>query len=271
MIHRLLNISQPIRGLDGFSMRGLFILFLVVFQAFQLRATEVDSLWNSAVNSYSEERYADALEQFKTIEESGWVSARLYYNIANCFFKQSNQLGSAILYYEKALKEDPGFKDAEVNLNFARQFILDRIDSVPDFILITWIAGVKNLLGADLWAWISIICALAVATLLLLFRYGKRAGMRKSSFIFAMISLILFIISLIFSVSSMKEYTKESEAIVMIPVTSVKASPAEGAKSVFILHEGTKVELIEELGKWIRIEIADGRQGWIDSRDLEKI
>ena len=58
----------------------------------------------------------------------------------------------------------------------------------------------------------------------------------------------------------------------MRPVTSVKSSPSESsAKDLFILHEGTRVKILDNVGSFTQIEIADGRQGWIPIADLEII
>ena len=65
---------------------------------------------------------------------------------------------------------------------------------------------------------------------------------------------------------------KADDAIVIRPVTSVKSSPsAEASTDLFILHEGTKVKIIDSVGAWNNIELADGRQGWIPTRDIEVI
>ena len=57
----------------------------------------------------------------------------------------------------------------------------------------------------------------------------------------------------------------------MKPVSTVKSSPDNSGNTLFILHEGTKVSLIEEIGQWKRVELTDGRQGWINSLDIEVI
>ncbi len=58
----------------------------------------------------------------------------------------------------------------------------------------------------------------------------------------------------------------------MRPVTSAKSSPSEsGAKDLFILHEGTKVKILDNVAGYASIELADGRQGWIPASDIEVI
>ena len=52
---------------------------------------------------------------------------------------------------------------------------------------------------------------------------------------------------------------------------TVKSTPNESGTDLFVLHEGTKVEILEELGDWCKIEIADGRQGWMKGKDIESI
>jgi SH3-like domain-containing protein len=65
---------------------------------------------------------------------------------------------------------------------------------------------------------------------------------------------------------------KADNAIVMRPVVSVKSSPSgEASTDLFILHEGTKVKVLDSVGNWSNIELADGRQGWLSSKDMELI
>ena len=67
-------------------------------------------------------------------------------------------------------------------------------------------------------------------------------------------------------------YIKADYAIVMRPVSSVKSSPsAESSKDLFVLHEGTKVSILDSVGKWYNISLSDGRQGWIPESDIEII
>jgi SH3-like domain-containing protein len=65
---------------------------------------------------------------------------------------------------------------------------------------------------------------------------------------------------------------KADKAIIMKPVSSVKSSPSgDSAKDLFVLHEGTKVQVLDNVGGWSNIELSDGRQGWLPSSDIEII
>jgi tetratricopeptide (TPR) repeat protein len=230
----------------------------------------VDDLWKMAADYYAEEDYINALNFYLMIEGEQKVSPDLYYNIANSYFKSGDN-SHAILYYEKALKLDPSHDDAAHNLAIAQRFTLDKIDVLPDLILVTWVRNVKYLFPADVWAWISVVLAFAVFMLMLGFRFGSSLRGRKASFVLACVGLLFAIIAFTFSISEKNDAIKEDSAIVMSPVASVRSSPGEAGKSIFVLHEGTKVSLLDELGDWTRIELSDGRQGWIAAESISKI
>ena len=108
--------------------------------------------------------------------------------------------------------------------------------------------------------------------LVLLFLLAPTAAGRRTGFFTGIVTLLLAVASLSFSVWQKNDYMSADEAIVMRPVTSVKSSPsAEASKDLFILHEGTKVTILDSVGSWNNIELADGRQGWIPSADIETI
>jgi uncharacterized membrane protein len=136
---------------------------------------------------------------------------------------------------------------------------------------VTWVKKIKYLFSADVWAWISIILVAVVAVLMLGFRFGSSLRSRKTSFVLACVVLLFAFVSFAFSLSVRKDAIKEDSAIVMAPVASVKSSPGEAGKSIFVLHEGTKVSLLDELAEWTKIELSDGRQGWIAAESINKI
>ena len=221
-------------------------------------ARDVDSLWAQAVNEYTAENYEAALAAFTSIEEAGYVSADL-------------RLGLSILYYEKALKLDPSYEDAAVNLEIAREGTLDRIEAVPEFILLTWFKAFRDTLSSDSWAWIALALLLTVAVMVLLFRFGRSLALRKTAFALAVVAIVFMMISTAFAFNLRSAVEDSGEAVVTVPVSSVKSSPGSTDQSLFILHEGTKVSVVDSLGEWYRIELSDGRQGWMQGNDMKII
>jgi uncharacterized protein YgiM (DUF1202 family) len=96
-------------------------------------------------------------------------------------------------------------------------------------------------------------------------------GLRRASFIVGCVFAVFALITYSFSLSERADAISMDYAVVMNPVSSVKSSPGDAGKSLFILHEGTKVEILDELGSWFKIEISDGRQGWMPMADIERI
>ena len=254
---------------------GKAVLMLAVLMALptfaQAQDAYVDSLWNSANQAYSEGRWADAAEGYSLISDASLESAALWCNLGDAWYKDGN-IPKAILCYERALKVDPSYGDARFNLDFLNSQIQDRIEPVPELILKTWMRKISYMLDSDAWAVCFLVLFGLTLAMVLLFLLAPSLSGRRAGFFTALATLLLSIGALSFSIWQKSEYTMADAAIVMRPVSSVKSSPSyEAAKDLFVLHEGTKVKVIDSVGSWNNIELADGRQGWIPSSDIEII
>mgnify|MGYP003292241107 CR=1 FL=1 len=232
---------------------------------------QADSLWNAGVEAYADGRWQDARQAWSGIEALGLESKELYYNIGNACFKQDDP-AHAILYFERALRLDPSYDDARFNLEYANSMIQDKIESVPEFFLISWTRSLSMICPADTWAVLSLVLFAICLAMVLIFLLGHSAGLRKTGFGVAIASLLLTL--LCFSMASMqkKQYHKEDMAIVVSAVSPVKSSPGnETSRDLFVLHEGTKLKILDEVGQWKNVELSDGRQGWVLSSNLEII
>ena len=231
----------------------------------------VDSLFNAASAAYSEGQWADAAGTYTAIENLGLESPALYCNMGNAWFK-SGDVAKAMLYYERALKLDPSYDDARYNIAVISDFIQDRIEPVPEFILKTWTRDLCYILDSDTWAVISLIFLAAVAVSLLLLFLSSSLALRRTGFFSAIAAFLLTVMSVSFAFWQKADYSRKDGAVIMVPVVSVKSSPSSDTSTdLFILHEGTKVIILDEVGDWRNIELADGRQGWMKSADMEVI
>ncbi|MGN0189444.1 MAG: tetratricopeptide repeat protein, partial [Candidatus Cryptobacteroides sp.] len=231
----------------------------------------VDSLWNAATAAYGEGRWADAAKGYGAISSLGFESAALYCNIGDSYFKDGD-LPRAILFYERALKLDPSYSDARYNLGIASSRIQDRIDAVPEFILVQWWRNLCYVIDSDSWAMLALVFFAAALAMLLLFLLGRTSGARKGGFFTSIACVVLVAVSLWFSLWQRSDYLNADTAIVMRPVSAVKSAPSsESSTDLFVLHEGTKVTILDEVGQWRNISLADGRQGWMLSGDMEVI
>ena len=264
---QLKNSSKAKKAASGAALAAVLLLGLSLPAAAQ---DDVSGLWQKAGEAFAAEQWQNALNYYLTIEGENLQSADLFYNIGNSYFKLGDN-AHAILYFEKALKLDPSHVDAAHNLEIVQQMTLDRVDAVPDFILVSWFRNVRQGLSADAWAWITLALLLVVGVLFILFRHSSSGALSKVSFIVGCVVLALSVGTFVFSLLQRHAVTRQDSAIVTAPVCSVKSSPADGGNTVFVLHEGTKVRLLDNVGDWTKIEIADGRQGWARLSTIEII
>ena len=247
------------------------ILLLSLGSSMNIQAKNLDSLWTAGVQAYTDGKFADASTAWTSIEESGRKSAKLYYNLGNAWFKQGNY-PKAILNYERALRLDPSYSDARYNLEFTGNFVQDKIEPVPEFILKSVARKVCYVMSSNVWAVIFLVLLAAALMMGLLFLLGSSVGKRRAGFYCGIVLLLLSAGALSFSAWQKSDSMKTDTAIVMSPVSSVKSSPSSGSsKDLFVIHEGTKVTILDEVGSWKNISLADGRQGWLPAADLEVI
>lgn len=246
-------------------------LLLSLGASMNIQAKDLDSLWTAGVQAYTDGKFSDASAAWTSIEESGQKSAKLYYNLGNAWFKQGNY-PKAILNYERALRLDPSYSDARYNLEFTSNFVQDKIEPVPEFILKSVARKVCYVMGSNAWAVIFLVLLAAALVMGLLFLQGSSVGKRRAGFYCGIVLLLLSAGALSFSIWQKSDSVKTDTAIVMSPVSSVKSSPSSGSsKDLFVIHEGTKVTILDEVGTWRNISLADGRQGWIPASDIEII
>ena len=230
-----------------------------------------DSLWTAGVSAYSDGDWTGAARAWSDLRALGLESPQLYCNLGDALFKQDD-LAHAILNYERALKLDPSYADARHNLAFAQTQLQDKIEAIPDFFLEVWGRKMCWLLPADTWAALFLVLLAVTLACVLLFLLGRRVAARKTGFIAGIVALVLALLCMSFAFWQRADYRKADSAIITRAVTTVQSAPGrDSAKDLFVLHEGTRVKLLDSVGSWCNIELADGRQGWLPETDLEVI
>ena len=252
------------------ALLALLLLLPAHFASAQ-QANYADSLWTAGVSAYSDGDWATAAKAWSDLRALGLESPQLYCNLGDALFKQDD-LAHAILNYERALKLDPSYADARHNLAFAQTQLQDKIEAIPEFFLSVWGRKLCWLLPADTWAALFLVLLAAALACTLLFLLGRRVAARKTGFIAGIVALVLALLCMSFAFWQRSDYRKADSAIVTRAVTTVQSAPGrDSAKDLFVLHEGTKVKLLDSVGSWRNIELADGRQGWLESDDLQGI
>jgi len=240
------------------------------FQDINIEEANVDSLYHEANKMYQMGNYEPALERYNAVILSGKESADLYYNMGNAAYR-SNSIGHAILYYEKALKLDPGHEDALHNLEFVSRYRLDAFEEVPVLFLGAWVKGFVQLFPEQTWSILALVLFLLVLCGILIYLFSRFIVMKKVAFISALAALVLFILSISSALSRHRDIVNPDTGIVLAPSVVVRSSPSTTGTELFILHEGTKIKVNEEISGWQNIRVIDGREGWIRASDFESI
>lgn len=229
-----------------------------------------EALWEQAAAAYNNANYDQTIEAYMAILSQGLHSAKLYYNLANAHFKK-NELGKAILYYNRALRLKPGDEDIRHNLEYAESSTKDSIEEIPEFFLTTWVRAIRLTLSGNTWTILSLVMLALALGMALLFLLSQRLSLRKTGFYMMSAAAVLYIITTLFAISDRKTNVGHTEAIVMSSSVSIKSSPDRAATELFVLHEGTKLTIGDTIEGWAEVRIADGRKGWIETSRIEKI
>lgn len=248
---------------------GIIIISILVFTAIA-RSVEPDSLIKKANSLYEQGYYNEAIEAYSQVLEDEYISADIYYNMGNAYFKLK-KTAYAILYYEKALLINPGHEEAHHNLELANAYIMDKIDVIPDIFLKRLKNVVINYFSPLGWLWISIVSFALFLILLLIYFFGTSGVAKKSGFWFGLLFLLISLFALANSFERRNSIQDSGKAIIVAPVVTVKSSPNESGTNLFVLHEGTKVRLVDKVGAWSEIMLSDGNKGWVRDAVFEKI
>lgn len=248
------------------------IIFLILFlfstsKSFSQRNEE---LMNQANQFYQEENFTDAVNTYEQIIKEGYVSEALFYNLGNAYYR-TGKLGLAVLYYEKGLKLAPSDEDLRYNLSIANARTIDRITGVPKIFIVQWWESLLAFFPVRSWSYLVIIVYVFFLATLAIYFVAKTGRMRRYGFYFASFSFAALILSTVLFVSS---YVRESSAnfgVLVVSEISVKQSPDEKSTDVFVIHEGLKFSLEDEVGGWSKIRLSDGKIGWIPNSSFGKI
>jgi len=219
---------------------------------------------------YQQDEFSAALEKYHQIEELRLVSSALYFNIANCHYKL-DQIGRAVLYYERTLRLDPKDEDALANLAMANQATVDRITPPPEFALASWLRWALYVFPVS-----TLLRSLAVIYLLLggfviaLVR-AKSGGLRSVIKRICLVTLLVFLVTTILFLAQWQDSRNRVEAVVMAEELPAMDAPGNGGTEVFSIHEGTKVRLGQTSNGWVEIVLPDGKIGWVSSDGIEII
>ena len=245
-----------------------FSFVLMILMLMPLSANAITK--QNADDEYAKGNYQQAIKDYKEILKAG-VSSEIYYNLGNAYYRTDN-ITQALLAYERALQLSPGDNDIRFNLQYARSKTIDKITPETEMFFVTWYNSLVNFTSVDRWANTAIVSIVMALLLILVFLFAPQMWARKSGFYGSAVFLLLFAFANLFAFQQKHELETKQGAIVIAPTVNVKKTPAASGTDVFVIHEGTRVDITDRgMKQWRGIKLADGREGWLKTSQIEEI
>lgn len=251
-------------------MKKIFILVSLVIFTVSTFASVDDSLMQRGNTAYQQENYAEAIDCYTEIVNHGNEGAILYYNLGNACFKNKEN-AQALLWYERALRLDPSNEDIKHNIAFVNLQVTDKIDALPKLFFVRWWNGLSQSMTVTGWAILAVVFGAVFALSVALMLVSRRQGTKIVAVGVLFLSILMAVLSLVFASYESKRYINHPEAIVIQSVVNAKGTPNENAASLFVIHEGLKVELTDRVGAWVEIKLPNGEKGWVEAESVEVI
>lgn len=242
-------------------MRTVIVLLFSLLTS-GLALGQTNPFFEQGKQNYRDGEFVKSLENWNKILEAGEHSTSLYFNMGNAHYKL-NQVGMSIYYYEKALQLDPSNADVLNNLSYAQNATVDAIDPLPRTVFQRWFDDLSSLLSLSGWAILTIVFAIMTVGLFILYYFSSREGRKRVLFAGSLVSFGLTTFALVIAFMVEADQLKDNPAIIITERTQIQSEPNLGSEQSFVLHEGTKVQILEQEGDWFRIQIADGKDGWL--------
>lgn len=246
-------------------MKNVVYIFLLISQVFWAQ-----SGFEKANELYRKEKFSEAVAAYENVLKTKKESAELYFNLGNAYYKL-NKVAPAIYNFEKALLLDPNDAEIQNNLQFAQKMMIDEVKEVPKVGFQKSIENFTSSFRYDAWAWISV--GLSVCFLLFFcgYYFSAQALYKRIFFIGMFLLALLILLSVLSAIFEKNRYETERPAIVFSGIASLKGEPSATATDAVVLHEGTKVYVIERLDNWRKVELQDGTNGWIAASAIKEL
>lgn len=251
-------------------MKKIFVIVCFVSSCFGFSQISNDENFNSGINLYNEGKYLEAINQFNLIIKNGEHSDALYFNLGNSYYK-INDLANSIYYYEKALKLKPNDSDVLNNLSYSQNMLIDKVEKLPTNQVSEFFNLISNTLSIDQWLFFGITLLYFFLGTFLLYYFNNKTTSKKNYFTLSLVFVFLSVIFIFIGVNQFENKKNIVSAIIFEKKIDFRTEPNYRSEVLFNLHEGTKVNIKEELNDWTLIQISDGNKGWVESQSIKKI
>lgn len=246
------------------------VIWLLLLPFFAAAAEHPDSLFAKGNRLYAAGDYEGAATCYETLVTDGYDEAAVYYNLGNTHFKLHN-LASSILYYEKARKLAPSDRDIRKNLAYVNLGITDRIQPLPEFFIDAWWRGLVFSASITAWSVIAMVCWLVAFGLLIGYLYAWKPRVKRATFYGGVATMAVALLLLVVAFAQHRMLADDHSAVVFSSQATVRSAPSDSEKTLFVIHEGTKLSIMEHTDEWMRVSLPNGHEGWIKSEAVKRI
>ena len=246
-------------------MKNLLYIILLTTQVFFAQ-----SGFENGNTLYQKGKYQEAITAYESVFRTKKQSAELYFNIGNCYYKL-NKVAPAIYNYEKALLLNPTDAEIQNNLKFAQKLQIDDIKTVEKVGFNKLIQDFTNTFHYNTWGGIAVGLSIVFLLFFVGYYFSQITISKRLFFLGMFFVMLLLVVSVAAAIFEKNQYNNDQPAIVFSEVVSVKSEPKNSATDAFVLHEGTKVYIIESLDNWDKIQLTDGTEGWIENSAIKRL
>lgn len=231
---------------------------------------ELTSVFEDANRLYLEQKFDAAISRYESIISNGYVNGEVYFNLGNAYYK-SGKLQHAILNYERARKFIPNDDDLEFNLQLVNLQLTDKIEAIPELFIYRWADSLLTIFTRETMVWMLYFFFMLSLLSFSYFLFAESYEGRRYSLMSGVICSVLLVIGIAnFMIQSYRESDSQF-AVVMTDVANIKSAPDSKGNDLFVLHRGLKVQVLDNVNKWFKIRLADGKVGWIPEKEIESI
>ncbi len=245
-------------------MKKYIYIVILLLVAIGANSQTSENLFEQGNKAYNNKEYEQALKSYLAIEKNKNISADLYYNIGNTYFRL-NDYTNAILYYERAKLLKPNDQNININLKVAKARLKSDVYIMPNFFLVNWWNNISNLFMASTWRTVSIILLLISCVIFILYYFSFN---RKKLFFYSFILIFsLFTLSCFAGFSRQSQMLSKDKAIMFGEVMG-KDSPDENSTDKIKIVKGQKIKIVDKSNNWLKVKTEDGKDAWIENKNI---
>ncbi len=245
----------------------LFVILLLAGNYKNSLGQDAKSMMQKANGLYQNNNFTEAAGIYQELVSQGYSGTDLYYNLGNAYYRLG-KIGYSILNYERALKLSPGDDDIQHNLALANTKTVDQIESLPKFFIFQWWESILAMFNLTDWTYAAFIFYLLILILFGVYFFVKKPQLQRYAFFSGIISAVVFLIVATLLIVKLNREVNIKNGIIIEPTVIAKVSPDKDSNDAFVIHEGLKVKLEDNIGSWYKIRLQDGKIGWTNKQNL---